>query len=85
MLAATIASVITFPFDLVRRRMQLKGSLAAPTVTFSSATDCAKQVFRNEGIRGLYRGVPLQVFRSAPGTALQLLTYDFVKGRLGIV
>jgi len=85
MIASTIASVITFPIDLVRRRMQLKGSLSAPVVPFTSATDCARQVYRNEGIRGLYRGVPLQVVRSAPGTALQLLVYDFVKARLGIM
>jgi len=84
MIAATIASVITFPIDLVRKRMQLKGSLSAPVIPFSSGFDCARQVFRNEGIRGLYRGVLLQVVRSAPGTALQLLTYDFVKARLGI-
>lgn len=85
MTAATIASFITFPLDLVRRRMQLKGSLSAPVVDFTSATDCAKNIYRNEGIRGLYRGVPLQVIRSAPGTALQLLVYDFVKARLGIM
>lgn len=84
MATATIASICTFPCDLVRHRVQLKGSLHAPVAEFTSASECARRILRTEGVRGLYRGVHLQILRSAPGTSLQLITYDWMKKMLGI-
>lgn len=90
------ASCFTFPFDVVRRRLQLQGKLTEnnPQLVGSlhqpgkrlylGAWDCAKTIFKTEGARGLYRGYSLQVMRSAPATALQFITYDFFKSCLGI-
>eukprot|EP01127_Copromyxa_protea_P014981 TRINITY_DN4249_c0_g2_i1.p1 TRINITY_DN4249_c0_g2~~TRINITY_DN4249_c0_g2_i1.p1 ORF type:complete len:304 (+),score=32.09 TRINITY_DN4249_c0_g2_i1:30-941(+) len=83
---AVFASFFTFPFDVVRRRLQLQGSLHRPgPKMYDGAWHCATTIWKTEGIRGLYRGYSLQVLRSAPATALQFVTYDFFKKKLGIV
>ena len=35
-------------------------------------------VFKQEGIRGLYRGLPTQLVRQIPNTAIMMSTYEAV-------
>jgi len=79
-----VAGCITFPFDIVRRRLQLQGSLHHREELYKGAWHCAKTLFQNEGFFGLYRGFVLQMMRSAPATAMQFVTYDFMKKVIGV-
>uniref|UniRef100_A0A6B2LDC8 ADP/ATP translocase n=1 Tax=Arcella intermedia TaxID=1963864 RepID=A0A6B2LDC8_9EUKA len=80
---AICAACVTFPIDVVRKRLQLQGSQSSKKL-YHSGFDCAKQILAKEGPYGLYRGVSLQLLRSAPSTSLQLITYDFLKKLLHI-
>ncbi|KAG9245996.1 mitochondrial carrier domain-containing protein [Calycina marina] len=70
--AAAIANdALMNPFDVVKQRMQLQGSQHL----YKSVTDCAKHVYRTEGIRAFYVSYPTTLMTSLPFTALQYLFY----------
>lgn len=58
------------PFDVIKQRMQVHGS------TFRSLSDCAKTVFRNEGLRAFYGSYPTTLAMTVPFTALQFTAYE---------
>jgi len=69
---------------VVRRRLQLQGSVHRKERVYSGALDAMRKIYAGEGIRGLYRGVSLQLLRSVPATSLQLVVYDAFKAAFHI-
>ncbi|KAK5125255.1 hypothetical protein LTR85_000931 [Meristemomyces frigidus] len=68
---ATIASdAFMNPFDVIKQRMQLHGS------TYRSISECARHVFRNEGLRAFYVSYPTTLTMTVPFTALQFTAYE---------
>jgi len=78
------AGCVTFPFDVVRRRMQLQGSDPTQPRVYHNSKHCVQTILRKEGLYGLYRGISLQILRSAPSTSLQFVMYDFLKKMVGL-
>lgn len=77
--ASLIAGSLTVPIDVVRRRLQLQGSVYRKEAVYQSAWHAFATIYRSEGFRGLYRGLSFQVLRSVPATSLQLVLYDHLK------
>jgi solute carrier family 25 protein 34/35 len=49
---------------------------------YKNAADGMKQIYKSEGIKGLYRGVVPAMVRTGFGSSVQLPTYFFAKRRL---
>lgn len=58
------------PFDVIKQRMQVHGS------THRTIWDCAKNVFRQEGLRAFYVSYPTTLTMTVPYTALQFTAYE---------
>lgn len=57
-LSGSISQTLTYPFDVIRRKMQVTAMGAgALGYKYDGAIDALKHIFRNEGIPGLYRGL----------------------------
>ncbi|KAF7890662.1 hypothetical protein EAF00_008977 [Botryotinia globosa] len=70
---ATIASdALMNPFDVIKQRMQMHNS----KVMYKSMTDCAKYVYRSEGLSAFYVSYPTTLSMTVPFTALQFLAYE---------
>ncbi|KAK3357202.1 mitochondrial carrier domain-containing protein [Lasiosphaeria hispida] len=72
------------PFFLAKTRLQ-SFSPFLPVGTqhnYKNAWDGLSQIFRAEGVRGLYRGVGAAMIRTGFGSSVQLPTYFFAKRRL---
>ncbi|KAG8192073.1 hypothetical protein JTE90_025337 [Oedothorax gibbosus] len=68
-----------YPMDLVKTRMQ--GIKPKSTATYSSVLDSFKTITRNEGVRRLYRGMPMPLVTVLPANAVYFVSYDlFSKG-----
>ena len=68
---ATIASdAFMNPFDVIKQRMQVHGS------TYRSNWECARTVFRTEGLRAFYVSYPTTLTMTVPFTALQFTAYE---------
>eukprot|EP01006_Ploeotia_vitrea_P057699 TRINITY_DN68199_c5_g7_i1.p1 TRINITY_DN68199_c5_g7~~TRINITY_DN68199_c5_g7_i1.p1 ORF type:complete len:305 (+),score=24.14 TRINITY_DN68199_c5_g7_i1:81-995(+) len=81
-LAATLARTITtpfnYPFDTVRRRMMLDSELKASERLYRSGMHCFSQVWKAEGLKGMYKGVGPELVRGLGGP-LVLTAYNRVQ------
>merc|ERR1719240_2624325 len=82
--AITIGAGATYPFDTVRRRMQMQSEKPVEEHIYKGTMDCFKKIAAEEGLaKGLYKGFLANVVRSVGG-ALVLVLYDRAKMYLGL-
>ncbi|KAI4353448.1 hypothetical protein L6164_002397 [Bauhinia variegata] len=74
---ATLTSDAVFtPMDMVKQRLQLKGS------PYRGVVDCVRRVLMEEGMGAFYASYRTTVVMNAPFTAVQFATYEAVKRAL---
>ncbi|KAI0198644.1 mitochondrial RNA-splicing protein MRS3 [Astrocystis sublimbata] len=72
---ATIASdALMNPFDVIKQRMQMQNS----KTMYRSMTDCARTIYKTEGISAFYISYPTTLSMTVPFTALQFLAYESI-------
>jgi hypothetical protein len=69
-LAGAFSSSLTIPFDVVKTRLQTQATLEKQR--YSGVIDAFKTIWREEGIRGLTRGLRARIMYITPGTNLML-------------
>lgn len=80
-LSTNSAGLIVYPFDTVRRNLVLqsaKGAEGAKHVNDGNALRCAKRLYAENGIKGLYAGCLINLARGF-GSSLVLVLYDTLK------
>ncbi|KAH8830301.1 mitochondrial carrier domain-containing protein [Flagelloscypha sp. PMI_526] len=79
-LAGSISQTLTYPFDVLRRKMQVTGMKnQAIGVKYNGALHALVTIARTEGIQGLYRGLWPNLLKVAPSIATSFFTYELVK------
>jgi len=74
-IAAGIASkIFEHPFDLTKVRLQAQ--VLDAEARFTGPIDCLNKTWRNEGIRGLYRGLPAPIVAAMAENASLFLSYN---------
>ncbi|KAI6360826.1 hypothetical protein MCOR25_006628 [Pyricularia grisea] len=84
MTAGVVTSTATNPIWLIKTRLQLDKSTAARSGTgrqYRNSFDCLKQVLRNEGIRGMYKGMSASYLGVTEST-LHWVLYEQMKASL---
>merc|ERR1712139_57017 len=82
--AIIAGAVISYPFDTVRRRLQMQAELPKEKHVYNGTIDCLKKIAAEEGVAaGVYKGFIANAFRSV-GAALVLVLYDRSKKYLGL-
>jgi len=82
--AITIGAGATYPFDTVRRRLQMQSEKPVEEHLYKGTMDCFSKIAAEEGLaKGLYKGFLANVVRSIGG-ALVLVFYDRAKNSLGL-
>jgi solute carrier family 25 (adenine nucleotide translocator) protein 4/5/6/31 len=80
--AIIAGAAISYPFDTVRRRLQMQAEKPKEEHLYQGTGDCLKKIAAEEGIAaGLYKGFVANAFRSVGG-ALVLVLYDRAKNYL---
>ncbi|KAF8876699.1 mitochondrial carrier domain-containing protein [Gymnopilus junonius] len=77
-LAGSISQTLTYPFDVLRRKMQVTG-MQNGSIKYNGAIDALTSIVRVEGVRGLYRGLWPNLLKVAPSIATSFFTYELVK------
>ena len=80
--AGVCAKVAVYPLDMVKKRLQVQGFEHGrigfgQTQHYSGLRDCVLQVMREEGVRGLYKGLSPSIIKAALSTALHFTAYDY--------
>ncbi|XP_005094735.1 graves disease carrier protein [Aplysia californica] len=88
-LAGAIAQTISYPLDVVRRRMQLSGMISKDQQTYlaypRSWLEVLREVYRENGIvKGLYRGLSINYIRIMPTVAISFAAYETAKQTFGL-
>ena len=73
--AGTTAVSITYPTDLIRRRLQLQ-NFDKSVPTYNGIIDCIKKIVKLDGITGLYRGLTASYIKLFPTIGIQFLVME---------
>lgn len=71
-ISKTCATSVAYPHEVVRTRLREEGT------KYKSFLQTLYTVAKEEGFRGLYRGLFTQLVRQIPNTALMMSTYELV-------
>jgi hypothetical protein len=74
--SGSFAKLITHPLDTIKAKIQVH------TKSFESIRNISSATLKNEGIAGLYKGLPVAVIGSIPASVLYFGTYEFCKKHL---
>ncbi|KAJ4468799.1 mitochondrial carrier domain-containing protein [Lentinula aciculospora] len=81
-IAGMVSEVFEYPFDLAKVRLQSQ-LLSPPSADgqprFKGPMDCLMQTGRDEGFKGLYRGLPVPLVGSMAETAALFVAYSSLK------
>ncbi len=77
--AGIIGACCTYPLDLIKTRLQNQKTLPGGERMYAGVVDCFTKVFRADGFRGLYRGLPAQLVGIAPEKAIKLTVNDTLR------
>ncbi|KAJ7632167.1 mitochondrial carrier [Roridomyces roridus] len=72
-IAGIVSKIFEHPFDLTKVRLQ--SQLLDAEARFTGPIDCLTKTWRNEGIRGLYRGLPAPIVGAMAENASLFLSY----------
>lgn len=78
-------TLITAPFERVKVLLQIQGQKKlAPgeKPRYSGGVDVVRQLYKEGGIRSVFRGSAMTLARDGPGSAAYFATYEYVKRRL---
>jgi len=74
----TVAGIISYPFDTVRRRMMMQSGRAKADILYKNTIHCWATIAKNEGSGAFFKGALSNVLRGTGG-AFVLVLYDEIK------
>ncbi|EZA54250.1 ADP,ATP carrier protein [Ooceraea biroi] len=74
----TIAGIVSYPFDTVRRRMMMQSGRSKTDIMYKNTLDCWIKTVKSEGTGAFFRGAFSNILRGT-GSALVLTLYDTIK------
>lgn len=81
-LAGAAAQTTSYPFEVVRRRMQVGGILRPDR--FFGFWETVQFIYRRNGWRGFFVGLSIGYLKVVPLTAISFATWQSLKGVLGV-
>jgi solute carrier family 25 (adenine nucleotide translocator) protein 4/5/6/31 len=76
-----MSGFVTYPFDTVRRRLQMESEKAMEDRMYKGALNCFNKIVADEGVAALFKGAGANVLRGT-GAALVLVLYGEAKNFL---
>lgn len=75
-LAGGIAQTVTYPLDVLRRRLQSSGLLG---FNYTGLGDALRRIYREEGWRSFYRGLLPNYLKMVPAISVSFVVYEWVQ------
>ena len=69
---------ITYPTEYVKTQLQLDEKVGK----YKGIFDCAKQTVKSNGVKGLYRGLPVLLYGSIPKSAVRFGSFEQFKKQM---
>lgn len=72
--AGAISQTLTYPLDVLRRKMQVTGMKDKVDFQYKNSFDAIKTIVRGEGLRGLYTGLSVNLLKVSPSMAISFVS-----------
>ncbi|AEO71302.1 uncharacterized protein THITE_2123502, partial [Thermothielavioides terrestris NRRL 8126] len=79
--SGALGATIVYPLNVLRTRLQTQGTAMHPP-TYTGIVDVATRTVRNEGVRGLYKGLTPNLLKVAPALSITWVCYENMKSLL---
>jgi solute carrier family 25 (adenine nucleotide translocator) protein 4/5/6/31 len=80
--SAIAAGYTSYPFDTVRRRLQMQSEKPKEEWVYQGTVDCFNKIVKNEGTAALFKGAGANALRTI-GAAMVLVLYSEITGAVG--
>ncbi|SCV70719.1 BQ2448_3481 [Microbotryum intermedium] len=74
--AKLVAIGLTYPYQVVRSRLQYQSLLVSQIEPYKSIPDCIRRTFQESGWKGFYKGLGTNAVRILPGTCVTFVVYE---------
>jgi solute carrier family 25 phosphate transporter 23/24/25/41 len=83
MFSTSVAQFVSYPFALVRTRLQAQG-MGGEANKYKGMIDVVVKTVQREGVTGLYKGILPNIMKLAPAAGISWYTFEKAKLMLGI-
>jgi solute carrier family 25 (mitochondrial phosphate transporter), member 23/24/25/41 len=73
-----LAQTVTYPFDVIRRRMQVTYSPDSK-FKYKNSFDAANQIVKKDGFKALYKGILPNYLKVVPAISISFATFEFLR------
>jgi len=80
--SAILAGYASYPFDTVRRRLQMQSEKPESEWVYKGTADCFSKIMKDEGTAAMFKGAGANALRTV-GAALVLVLYSEITAALG--
>ncbi|XP_005410230.1 PREDICTED: mitochondrial carnitine/acylcarnitine carrier protein isoform X2 [Chinchilla lanigera] len=80
MLSGVFTTGIMTPGERIKCLLQIQAS--SGETKYNGPLDCAKKLYQESGIRGIYKGTVLTLMRDVPASGMYFMTYEWLKNIL---
>ncbi|KAK0741777.1 mitochondrial carrier domain-containing protein [Apiosordaria backusii] len=76
--SGALGATMVYPLNVLRTRLQTQGTAMHPP-TYTGIVDVATRTVKNEGVRGLYKGLTPNILKVAPALSITWVCYENMK------
>ena len=76
--AGAVSQTVTYPFDVIRRRMQVNNSPDS-RFRYTNSFDAVFKIVKAEGISALFKGLLPNYVKVIPAISISFVTFEFVR------
>ncbi|KAK3345362.1 mitochondrial carrier domain-containing protein [Neurospora tetraspora] len=76
--SGALGATVVYPLNVLRTRLQTQGTAMHPP-TYTGFVDVLTKTVRNEGVRGLYKGLTPNLLKVAPALSITWVCYENMK------
>jgi solute carrier family 25 (mitochondrial phosphate transporter), member 23/24/25/41 len=81
--SGAISATVVYPINLLRTRLQAQGTVLHKE-TYTGIMDVTRRTVRNEGIKGLFKGVTPNLLKVAPAVSISYVVYENCKALMDL-
>ncbi|KAI9770613.1 MAG: hypothetical protein M1840_003205 [Geoglossum simile] len=81
--SGALGASIMYPLNLLRTRLQTQGTVLHPP-TYTGIWDVTEKTLRQEGFRGLFKGLTPSLLKVVPSVSISYVVYENSKSILGL-
>ncbi|KXJ86712.1 mitochondrial carrier domain-containing protein [Microdochium bolleyi] len=76
--SGAFGATVVYPLNVLRTRLQSQGTTMHPA-RYTGIWDVAQKTYRNEGVRGMYKGLAPNLLKVAPALSITWMVYEKAK------